>query len=425
MGASMETQAPNLSSSPLLRPFYPALDGLRAIAFLMVFVFHYGSGPFQIPYLTPVFSWGWMGVDVFFVLSGFLITGILYDSLHSECFFRNFYIRRALRIFPLYYGVWILALLLTPVLHIYWNRYNFAMAAYVGNFWAPLHLAHPHALPGAVLFSPYHAGGPARSINFGHFWTLCIEEQFYLVWPAIVWWVRSRRALLQLCLGVVVLVPIVRLWYAYAHPAGVAAGTLYVGTFFRIDSILLGAAIALWLRGPATDVGTTRRAASITAVAAPALFLAGYLFTGRYHGPTTRFVGVCGFTLIAITCGALLLLAIDPSTWLTRVLQRRPLLFLGRLSYGLYVFHFIPLGLVAKAYLRLQPYHIQLTVQPLTFAALVGVAWLSFRFYESPFLRLKSVLAPQQSSPAGGADPYRPCRPPHQQPSQVWMRPTA
>jgi hypothetical protein len=99
---------------------YPALDGMRAIAFLMVFAQHY--------YFAP---WGWMGVDLFFVLSGFLITGILFDTRHDSHRVRNFYIRRTLRIFPLYYGIMLALLALQPLAH--WN-WDLVWPSYVGNY---------------------------------------------------------------------------------------------------------------------------------------------------------------------------------------------------------------------------------------------------------------------------------------------------
>jgi len=103
------------ATGSLIKPFYPALDGLRAIAILMVFAVHYG------PFIRDfsLFKWGWVGVDLFFVLSGFLITGILYDTLHEPHFFRSFYIRRTLRIFPLFYGFWVLLLILSARVRAY------------------------------------------------------------------------------------------------------------------------------------------------------------------------------------------------------------------------------------------------------------------------------------------------------------------
>ena len=390
----MDRQSPEISSTSLVRPFYPALDGLRAIAFLMVFLVHYGTGSLAVPYLSPIFAWGWVGVDLFFVLSGFLITGILYDSLHGKHYFKNFYVRRALRIFPLFYGVWVVALLLTPLLHIEWNRYDVYMAAYIGNFWGG---THAHAVPGLIFFAPRHPGGPPRTLMLVHFWTLCVEEQFYLVWPAVVWLVRSRRKLLSISLALVAVTPVLRMLYAAHHPAQVASGLLYCLTFFRMDTLFLGAALALWLRGTTMATATIRRYASITTVVAPVLLGVGYVITAPHtlQGGDDAYIATYGFTLIAITAAAVVLLAIDPKSLWMRTLQQRPLLFLGRMSYGLYVFHAIPMGFVGGiALYHLQPHHLQFIAPLLAFAGTVGVAWLSFRYFESPFLRLKSVLAP-------------------------------
>src|SRR5665213_2362018 len=114
-------------------PYYPALDGLRGIAILLVFGTHYCDTYWAIDGHRTPFWFGWVGVDLFFVLSGFLITGILFDSLGSSRYFRNFYIRRTLRIFPLFYAVWALCLLITPFVHVGWNRYVVAQMFYVGN----------------------------------------------------------------------------------------------------------------------------------------------------------------------------------------------------------------------------------------------------------------------------------------------------
>jgi peptidoglycan/LPS O-acetylase OafA/YrhL len=109
---NLSTSAPATQSS-LIRPYYPALDGLRGVAFLMVFSLH----DIALASSASILKWGFAGVDLFFVLSGFLITGILYDSLDRNHFFSNFYARRALRIWPLFYGLWLLLLLLTPFFH--------------------------------------------------------------------------------------------------------------------------------------------------------------------------------------------------------------------------------------------------------------------------------------------------------------------
>jgi peptidoglycan/LPS O-acetylase OafA/YrhL len=152
--------------------YFPALDGLRALAFLMVFSTHYLSLP-----------WGWAGVDVFFVLSGFLITGILFDSQDHPHRVRNFYIRRTLRIFPLYYGMMLLLIVLYPVYRWEWNWTWLMWPAYLGNF---ARFIHPIVFP-SMLHMMANANPVSRThqveLSFGPFWSLCVEEQFYLFWP--------------------------------------------------------------------------------------------------------------------------------------------------------------------------------------------------------------------------------------------------
>src|ERR1700749_4828090 len=173
------------TTAPENRAFYPALDGMRAVAFTLVFLIHYLRLP-----------WGWSGVNIFFVLSGFLITGILLDTRNDAHRARNFYVRRILRIFPLYYGVLLALLLLHPLLHCQWTRAWLAWPLYLGNF---LRFAGPsaaidgspleHAADGWLILGRF----PHASLYVGHFWSLCVEEQFYLFWPWVVFLIRSRK----------------------------------------------------------------------------------------------------------------------------------------------------------------------------------------------------------------------------------------
>jgi peptidoglycan/LPS O-acetylase OafA/YrhL len=166
--------------------YFPALDGLRAVAFLMVFSNHYLNR-----------TWGIAGVDVFFVLSGFLITGILFDTRDEQHRARNFYLRRTLRIFPLYYGCMVLLLLACPVFRWQWDCRWLLWPAYLGNFARFLHPAAPYSLfqrmaDAQVLSRAF----PRVQLFFGHFWSLCVEEQFYLVWPWFVFWIQDRKRLI-------------------------------------------------------------------------------------------------------------------------------------------------------------------------------------------------------------------------------------
>jgi peptidoglycan/LPS O-acetylase OafA/YrhL len=176
----------------------PALDGLRAIAVLMVLLCH-----FQLA--TPHWIWrvlhqGGFGVYLFFVLSGFLITRILLSEKNKPAYFRNFYARRTLRIFPLYYGV--LALQFWVLLPIFPTPRILADAHYQGWLWAYGYNILT-AVKGHFVFS-------SDWMWLGHFWSLAVEEQFYVVWPFIVL-ALGRETLLKLCIGIVALTPILRL----------------------------------------------------------------------------------------------------------------------------------------------------------------------------------------------------------------------
>jgi peptidoglycan/LPS O-acetylase OafA/YrhL len=158
------------------RPHLPALDGLRGFAVLVVFLFHYGGGTHSSLFVMRVFGFlnkgGWAGVTLFFVLSGFLITGILWDSFDQPNWLRNFYARRALRIFPLYYGSLVLVLLaaawkgtLLPALRLIWIP-----AFFLQN------MPHLVALVDRI----------PSPLGIFHFWSLAVEEQFYLLWPFVL-----------------------------------------------------------------------------------------------------------------------------------------------------------------------------------------------------------------------------------------------
>src|SRR5438105_2987757 len=160
----------------------PALDGVRGLAILAVLGGHLlisndVAASFWVQKLLDIRDLLWIGVTLFFALSGFLITGILYDTLGSEGYFRTFYGRRALRIFPLYYGVLFALLLLTHPLHLNWHGQAWRLLTYTTN------------LP----FTHEWTSNPAAFVNLRHFWSLAVEEQFYLVWPLLIFLLRDWR----------------------------------------------------------------------------------------------------------------------------------------------------------------------------------------------------------------------------------------
>jgi peptidoglycan/LPS O-acetylase OafA/YrhL len=365
---------------------------LRAASFFGVFLWHY----MDLPY-------GWAGVDVFFVLSGFLITGILYDTRDDTHRVRNFYIRRTLRIFPLYYGVLLAILLLTPLMRWAWTWQWIAWPLYLGNF---LRFLYPHlnndfvgAFADAHLVSRTY---PLVDLRLGHFWTLCVEEQFYLLWPWIVFTVRDRRKLMGICVVCIALVPLARIFAAAHMPEALVSGEVVLHTTpFRFDTLLVGALIALLYRGAHREQMQRAAQATLAVAVLCALSVCAYWF--RFHNAKMN-DAVLGhtwlFTFIALFSGALMLRTLLPGTIPYRIFNLRWLRLIGTVSYGAYVFHDIP----HNEYRRLVEHYFHQGTHAIT--AVVGLvmtlalAFLSYHFFEFPMLRLKDRFT---SSNAGRA----------------------
>jgi len=380
-------------TKPENRAFHPALDGLRAIAFLLVFFYHEAGIP-----------WRWAGVNMFFVLSGFLITGILCDSRNDAFRARNFYARRALRIFPLFYTIVLIFLLLYPICHWQWSWYWLAWPLYIGNFLpyfsrsvaiddSPLQLAAFGRLRLSAI--------PHLTLYISHFWSLCVEEQFYFVWPWIVFWVRSRKALLWICGTVVVAAPIARVLCDHiAPPWMVHVNLLERATPFQLDSLLLGAFIALLVRArPKLPIYTIGKITGIVAgFVAFAVLTAGIVdaypnWNVGYAYPQWEYTW--GLTLINVLAASVMIIALQPSTWVHRILCVKPLRWIGRISYGAYVFHnifhrvfFADIAILAD-HVGFVAHHMILIPALFGLAATLLIAWVSFEYLESPFLNLK------------------------------------
>jgi peptidoglycan/LPS O-acetylase OafA/YrhL len=291
--ASLYTDRMSTSSSKLsvtqdidlpklwIKPYYASFDGLRAVAVSLVFLCHYASFYRRDRLLFGL--WGWVGVDLFFVLSGFLITGILYDSLHRPNYFRNFYVRRALRIFPIFYGFFLLLFLLTPALHLKWQWSVLSYFFYVGNLIVPfcdLRTNNPTLIMQAM---PDHT--LRYFCNIGYLWSLCVEEQFYLVWPAVIYFVRDRKTLLKICVGLIATTVIVRSAFRIHLDATINQHWLlfYWSTYFHSDGLLIGAFLALWLRTQKLSLRVLRRLSLWLFLVPAAIFFPGFLWTQFAH----------------------------------------------------------------------------------------------------------------------------------------------
>jgi peptidoglycan/LPS O-acetylase OafA/YrhL len=389
-----------LDHEPALPPpenkvFYPALDGLRAVAMLLVFTFHYFALPRWL-------NWGWVGVDLFFVLSGFLITGILYDTRLRPHRFRTFYIRRALRIFPLYYLVLFAGLALWPIYHWRTHPALWLWPAYLGNYarflWSAAYA--PNATIYEVLTPTTHVAPNAYYI-LDHLWSLCVEEQFYLVWPLIVFLIKDRIRLRNLCIAVAVMLPLLRLLCLHTIPAAlINSEFLYRITPLRADSLLLGGALALALRGPeATRIYALARPCLLALLALFAIIEAistaihGHLVDSAWTMSHSAFA----FSFIALISATIILLTIEPRTALYNALMHPSLRALGQRSYGFYVYHQLLYSAFSIIALHLSFGHKRFMLEQRAIVAFLftgALAWLSYRYFEQPFLRLKQRLAP-------------------------------
>lgn len=361
---------------------FPALDGIRALAVTMVFFDHYGGGShggFLLQLLNRIRWNGWVGVDLFFVLSGFLITGILFDTRNDSHFFKRFFARRSLRIFPVFYLMCAILLLLTPLLHYQWHWLQLTFLVYFGNFFANYDFK---------LYEVPSSTYPAAKALIGHLWSLCVEEQFYLLWPLVVWTVRDRVRLLWIASGICLLALLLRIAMCLTFPA--EAETWIIRTLpFRMDSLLFGAILALLLRGPNADLW--QRSCKWIFLGGMALVVPLFL---RFPQITSPWILTIGLTLLAVTGVGLIGITLRSGSPAFRIFYLKPLRILGKYSYGFYIYSLIfQLAFIKLLVLLAQKTHslaiagiIELSC---AFVASFLVAKLSYDLFEVRFLRWK------------------------------------
>jgi peptidoglycan/LPS O-acetylase OafA/YrhL len=377
--------------------FIPALDGLRGVAIILVMLHHFTalrptSGIDAL--IGNVLFFLWTGVDLFFVLSGFLITGILLDSRGSERYFTTFYARRTLRIFPLYYLVLFIAFVVLP---------NFPEVHRVLTGQPEVPPQWPYWLY-LTNFSIADGGWAHGWVDVG--WSLAIEEQFYLVWPLVIW-LCPPRLVAPLCAVIILAEPIARV---FARAALVDPLPIYVLTWFRLDGLAVGALLAVAQRRglfPLLD-----RWVPLVLI----LGVAGIIACTILGGHTwwwNRWMQQYGYSLIAITGGAMLVSAVNrpPDSLWPRMLSAGWLRAFGKYSYGLYLIH-PPFRLAVREYvfnpleyetLGLAPWIAQVLFYVLATAPAFALAWLSWRLFEAPILKLKARFP---YSRASASQPY-------------------
>ena len=379
MAASTTLAPATETTSTAPARYYAGLDGLRGVAILAVFFSHFNGGHTAgnriVHLLASIADAGWVGVDLFFVLSGFLITGILFDTAHSKTRAKNFYARRALRIFPVFYGVLAALLLLTPVLHFHWRPGHLLYFLYLSNL---IPVVAPHLIP------------PGIGFDFVHVWSLAVEEQFYLLWPLIVWNIKDRKILLYISATIIVAAFLLR---CFLSLRGVDPNIIYQLLFTRADSLVCGGALALLVRGP----GGRHLPVLPVALYSGAAVLTVFILDGNgLHN--SALMSTIGYTAIALFCACIVYSALNQKTWIYRISQWQIFRFFGRYSYGLYIYHGVLLVFLIPFLPRMQ----QTThsvflggILYLLFSLLISLslAMLSFHYFEAPILKLKRRFA--------------------------------
>jgi peptidoglycan/LPS O-acetylase OafA/YrhL len=373
----------------------PALDGVRGVAILLVLIAHFRIVSDALPFdraMNQISLIGYTGVDLFFVLSGFLITGILLDAKDSRRYFRNFYARRALRILPLYYGIVVALVVVLPLVH----RSTEPLRVLQRNqAWYWFHAVNfIWRIPGAT---PYFTG---------HFWSLALEEQFYLIWPVIVWRL-DRVQLTRLCQACVAGALVVRLGFVVLGRGGDVIS--YVPT--RMDTLALGALLALGTRSPRGLTWLAGWARWVGPAAGLVLAVTFLTADSWRYGPAVH--QTLGYSASAVLFATVVGAA--AAGWAASFLTHPALRFFGKYSYGIYVFHWPLLRVMGPVYAvatRVPRVFGTALLQQVALLIMgtgmaVGIAMASWHLYEKRWLALKrffpTVTVPRE--PLGPISP--------------------
>ena len=371
------------------------LDGVRGVAILLVMAFHFSSASVaRLDNLTgfddallEVTRAGWIGVNLFFVLSGFLITNVLLESKNViKPYFRNFYARRALRIFPVYIVFILCIMCVLPSMVRSAEREATIIRDSQCWLWSYL-LNSKFYIDPSLIFTRH----------IGHLWSLAVEEQFYLVWPAFVF-LLSRKTLIVTTVAAIVIAFVLR---ATLVASGESTFLLYYLTPLRMDDLAIGALVAMIVRSPAA-----RPLVRGTAWWIAGAMLAGVVVLFALRDSTFPFdtwVFVFGFSMLGVLFGAIVaaVAIAPPGSRASSILSHSLLTFFGKYSYAMYVIH-LPVALflalntsLAQSIFRLSGSAIPaiLVFTATATAISVLIAMLSWYLLELPFLRLRKRFA--------------------------------
>ena len=370
--------------------YIKSLDGVRALAIILVMSFH-----------SELTHFGWIGVQLFFVLSGFLITGILWkekDKQQSLFYrFKKFWVRRSLRIFPLYFG-YILVIGLSYIL--------FHFPSYYGSYF-PYLVSYTINFPLLLL---EHMGNPL----FNHLWSLAIEEQFYLLFPLIIL-LLPKNFIRFLLVFIIIASPVIRFalgeYYANAGytELGISNGVNF-NTLCQLDAFCFGGIIPVLLLDKKIKKPMTLFVAAAIVAAGAGLYnfitspsRLSYLSDfGYYHYLSNNYQHVWHYTVLNIVFASLILILISAYTQhrfkaLRTFLESKFLVRIGKVSYGMYIFHWLIWVYIFIHFFKPETALMKgIFFIPYVIIVYI-VAEISYRLYESPFLKLKDKLFPVPS----------------------------
>ena len=351
--------------------YFPALDGLRGLAILLILLFHNFD-------FLPFFQQGWIGVDLFFVLSGFLITGILIKKKETTHFLRNFYARRILRIFPIYYLSIIIFLFILPNLVNYPPGLRYFI---INQYWFWLEIQN-------WLFILK----PSGNNNFlNHFWSLALEEQFYLISPWIILFIRKIQNVISFLLGLLLLLMLCRLILWFLRIENISYIDLYA--FTRTDGLCIGSLLAIFRNQG--NFKMKRLDKVLSSLFLLLVFIIVPLFKVFYQS-RLPYLACCLYPGIALFWGLIVWSSVQTGNLMYRFFNNRFLIFLGKISYGLYIFHW-PINRILQLNIKFDTcqQHLfwnNLLLAVISTAIAILVSIFSYYTYERYFLGFKKYF---------------------------------
>ncbi len=361
--------------------YYPQLDGLRGIAILMVLCYHY----FQNIFLCDL---GWSGVDLFFVLSGFLITSRLLPYIDNKKSIQKFYWNRFLRIVPLYFSFLILFFIgwftlvskETLAANPFYSRHWWEFFIFIQN-WIFIYDSTPTAR------------------HLMHLWSVATEEQFYLLFPFFILLIKQRKKLLVASVAIMALSAICRCAFFYISENAAEYGTVYFNTFFRIDSFACGVILFLLVEKNASPLSTAKITGYLPGLVIFLMLIPVLIY--RSPDKYTAFFSTVGYTFIALIYSYLLFITLlKKSNIVNTITSSGFLRYTGKISYGIYIFHYpiFHLGFVfcnrlfQQLHFTASPEKIALTNAAICIPLTFIISHLSFKYFESRFLKLKAAM---------------------------------